>query len=184
MKEAFEDRIRKALLNESDDQDLMPGHEERFEMRLLRMRDEKKERRIPRWPWIALAAAVVAGFIVTIVVSEVKKTNEYAEKVRLSDVSMEMAAAEQFYHERLKMDMSQLNTSDQNIKRFLDDLKRLESEYAMLEEQLAKNFTNQRVADAMVNNYRYRLQLMEQLQKYIEIQNKLNLQNHEEKLSS
>ncbi|MBL0314292.1 MAG: hypothetical protein IPP69_00450 [Flavobacteriales bacterium] len=184
MKEAIENRIRKAFENANEDQELIPGHEERFEMKLLRMRAAKAERRIPRWPWIALAAAVVAGFIVAITISEVKKTNDYAERVRLSDVSMEMAAAEQFYHERLKMDVSQLNTTDDNIKRFLDDLKKLETEYAMLEEQLAKNFSNQRVADAMVNNYRFRLKLMEQLQKYIEIQNKFNIQSHEEKLSS
>jgi predicted RNase H-like nuclease (RuvC/YqgF family) len=184
MKEVFEDRIKKAFESQDSDSELIPGHEERFEMRLLRMREDKKIKRFPRWPWIAAAAAVVAGVIVAITISEVKKTNDYAERVRLSDVSLEMAATEEYYNERLKLDVGQLNTTDQNIKRFLDDLKRLEGEYAMLEDQLSKNFNNQRIADAMVNNYRFRLQLMEQLQKYIEIKNKFNIQSHEEKLSS
>lgn len=186
MQEKFEDRIRKALQEEENSAAYLPpeGHEERFELRLLRQRAGRPEKRISMLPWVALAAAVVAGFIVAIVVSEIRKTNDYAEKARLSDISGEMAAVEEFYTEKLQVDLSKLNGSDPNIRRFLNDITRLEEEYKMLESTLGKNFTNEKVVQAMVSNYKYRLRLMEQLQKYIEIQNQINLQNHEQKQSS
>jgi uncharacterized protein YhaN len=185
MQNKFEEHIKQALKRSDEFHDEpLPGHEERFEMRLLKQGEQRKLRRLPRWSLIITTAAAVVVFIVAIVISEVKKTNDMAEKARLSDVSPELAAVEDFYNEKLHIDVEQLNKGDQNIKRFLSDISKLESEYKRLEENLSKNFNNERIAQAMVNNYKYRLQLMEQLQKYIEIQNKINTQNNEQKLSS
>jgi mannitol-specific phosphotransferase system IIBC component len=186
MQSKFENQLKKALKDaaDADSHDPVPGHEERFEMRLLHQRDNRKMRRIPKWPVLAIAAACVAGFIVSIVVMEVRKTNEHAEQLRLSDVSGEMALTEAYYNDRLQSEMKGLNTSDRNIRKFMDDAKKLEEEYKMLEATLAKNVHDERIAQAMVNNYKFRLKLMEQLQKYIEIQNKFNSNDQVEKLSS
>jgi glutaredoxin-related protein len=185
MNEHFEHKIKSSLQQYAKDHspEPLPGHEERFEMALLKLKENKQVKRMPRWPWIALAAASVAAIIVAIVVKEVKVTNEYADKVKLSDVSGEMAAVEEYYHDRLQMDYSNMNSSDANVKRFLADIKRMEDEYKMLEETLAKNFRNEKVTQAMVNNYKIRLRLMEQMQKYIEIQNQINTQNNEKQAS-
>lgn len=186
MQSKFENQIRSVLENSDQGSEFEPalGHEYRFERRLHELRELRKVKRIPRWSYIALAAAAVISLIISIVVIETKKTNDIAEKIRLSDVSGEMAAVEGYYHGRLQMNLNERNSTDLNIQRFMSDVKKLEDEYQMLEKTLAKNFRNERIALAMVNNYRYRLQLMEQLQKYIEIQNKINIQDHEEKLSS
>lgn len=161
----------------------LPGHEERFEMRLLRQREEKKVRRLPSWPWIALAAACIAGVIVTVSVREIKNTQEIAETMKLSEVSPDMAEVEQFYNQRIQIDFESLNQGDERIKRFMDDMKKLEEEYASLEKELARNYSNERVVKAMITNYQCRLRIMEHLQKYIEIQNELSTTNHEQPIS-
>lgn len=186
MQDHFEIELKRTLakLTAADGHEPLPGHEERFEMRLLQASDQRKIRRFPRWPVLTFAAACVAGLIISIVVVEVRKTNEQAAQVRLSDVSGEMALTEAYYNDRLQSEMQGLNTSDKNIRKFLDDVKKLEEEYKMLEATLAKNVHDERIAQAMVNNYKFRLKLMEQLQKYIEIQNKFNSNEQEEKLSS
>lgn len=186
MQGKFENHLKNALKNadSADGHEPLPGHEERFEMLLLQQQKNKKIRRIPRWPVLTIAAAAITGFIISIVVMEIKKTNDTAEKTRLSDVSGEMALLEEYYHERLQGGLEGVNTTDKNIRKFMDDVKALEDEYKMLEETLAKNFHDERIAQAMVNNYKFRLKLMEQLQKYIEIQNKINTNDQEEKLSS
>lgn len=185
MKSKFEEQLKAALQTDriQFDPEPLPGHEERFEMRLLQKKEDLKIKKMPRWPIIGLAAAALIGFIVTIVVSEMKKSDDFAGFAKLSDVSEEMAATESYYTGRLQLDRNNLNTQDQNIAKFLTDLKKLEEEYKMLEVSLSKNFQNERITNAMVNNYKFRLRLMEQLQKYIEIQNKIN-NDHNEKQAS
>jgi hypothetical protein len=185
MKEKFEEQIRRAFEDSTqNEREPLPGHEERFEMRLLKLKNAQKMRRIPPWIWMAAASVVTAVFIVYMVAGEMKKTNEIADRARLSDVSVEMAAVEAFYNDKLRIDQQGLNTSDPAIMKFLQDIERLEQEYKKLEEKLNENFNNERIVKAMVSNYKYRLQLLEQLQKYIEIQNELNTGKHEQKLSS
>jgi len=184
MNDNFEHQLKNVLLADARQvSEPLPGHEERFEMRLLRQREQVKVRRLPGWPMITLAAASIVGIIITIVVLETKKTNDIAATARLSDVSTEMAAVEHYYNERLQHEYSDVNSADENVQRFMQDVKRLEEEYKRLEAALSKNFNNEHIAEAMVNNYKYRLRIMEQLQKYIEIQNDLNTNNHE-KISS
>ena len=180
MKSRFEEELEKVLGSSESTSEPLPGHEERFEMRLLRQKEEHKLRRMPRWPWIALAAACIAGAIVTISIREIGKSNEVAESMKLSEVSPDMAEVEQFYNQRIQVDFSALNQGDARIKRFMDDMKKLEEEYASLEKELARNYSNERVVKAMITNYQCRLRIMEHLQKYIEIQNELSTSNHEE----
>ncbi|MFN0032554.1 MAG: hypothetical protein ACKVOR_10380 [Flavobacteriales bacterium] len=187
MKSRFEEQLKDAMLNPVGQHSAMPepfpGHEERFEMRLLKMSEDKKVRQLPRWPWMVLAAACIAGVILFITVKEVKQTNEMARITKLSDVSRDMAEVENFYHQRLNIDYSKMNTSDIRIQRFLSDIKKLEEEYASLEKQLAQNYNNERLIKAMITNYQYRLRIMEHMQKYIEIQNEHNNSNNEQPIS-
>ncbi len=179
MKSRFEEELEKALRSAENNVEPLPGHEERFEMRLLHRQEDKKIRRMPRWPWIALAAACVAGAIVAISIREINFTNEVADSMKLSEVSTDMAEVEQFYNQRIQVDFSTLNQGDARIKRFMEDMKNLEEEYASLEKELARNYSNERVVKAMITNYQCRLRIMEHLQKYIEIQNELSKTNHE-----
>ncbi len=51
--------------------------------------------------------------------------------------------------------------------------------YDKLEQALAANPGNQQVVDAMVDNYRNRLRIVELIQKYMEISNNLKNKQHE-----
>ncbi len=157
----------------------LPGHEERFEMRLLQKREVQKMKRLPRWPWVLLAAATVAGIIVFVAISEVKETQEIAKNMKLSDVSQEMAIVEKFYSDRLSLDFNKINQEDMRIQKFMLDIKNLEIEYETLEKQLISNYNNQRLINAMVSNYKYRLRTLEHLQKYIELQNEIQNKTNE-----
>jgi hypothetical protein len=55
-------------------------------------------------------------------------------------------------------------------------LETLDKEYQNLRLVLQQNFGNQRVIDAMINNYQMRIRIMEQMKKYQEIKN--NRINH------
>ncbi len=184
MQDSFEDKLKNAWQEKLSTTEPIPGHEERFEMRLMNVLDKKRIHRIPRWPWLTLAAALIIGVILTIVVSEMKKTNHMAEETEKQNRPPELAAAEDFFKSRITMDMSKLNTSDPYVQRFVSDMKVLEEEYAKLEQVLASNFNNEKVAGAMVNNYKFRLKLMERLQKYIEIQNQINNEKNDSQHAS
>jgi hypothetical protein len=62
------------------------------------------------------------------------------------------------------------------LNRQLLQLETLDKEYQNLRLVLQQNFGNQRVIDAMINNYQMRIRIMEQMKKYQEIKN--NRINH------
>jgi len=170
--------LRNALANVPDESP-HPGHEQRFVQRLARQRSEKKGRTIPLWAYLSVAAASVAALIITLVVSEIKKTNEEFSRMRLSDLSYEMARVESFYEQRLKEKTPVLSNEDEMSVRLRTQLEALELEYEGLEAALAQSPSNQPVVDAMVSNYRYRLQIMELMQSYVEISNNVKKKQNE-----
>jgi hypothetical protein len=184
MQDNFEDKLKNAWQEKVSTIEPIPGHEERFEMRLMTARENKQIRRIPRWPWLTLAAALVIGVILTVVVSEMKKSNDMADESVKPEMPPELAAAQDFFKSRITMDISKLNSDDVYVKRFAADMKVLEDEYRKLELVLASNLNNEKVAEAMVNNYKFRLSLMERLQKYIEIQNQINHEKNDSQNAS
>lgn len=173
-----EEILRNALAHVPDESP-HPGHEERFAQRLARQRSEKKGRVIPLWAYLSVAAASVAALIITLVVSEIKKTNEEFSRMRLSDLSYEMARVESFYEQRLNQKMPVLSSEDEMMNRLQSQLTALELEYDGLEAALAQSPSNQPVVDAMVSNYRYRLQIMELMQRYVEISNNVKKKKNE-----
>jgi hypothetical protein len=172
-----EDILRKAL--GGADEEPHPGHEQRFARRLAQQHDDRKVRHIPSWLWIASAAASVAALIIVLVVSEIRKTNEAYSRMRLSDVNYEMAQVEAFYEKRLNEKTPVLNNSDEMIARLQLQLKSLEGEYTSLEVALAQTPGNAQIVDAMVSNYKYRLHIVELIQRYVDISNNVKKKQDE-----
>jgi hypothetical protein len=155
------------------------GHEQRFEQRLNRLKGRREIRRIPSWVYLTVAAASLAGLIITLVVSEIRKTNEQYSRMKLSDLSYEMARVEAFYQKRLHDHIPVFSNQDEMLIRLGRQLKELETGYASLEAALAQSPANQQVVEAMVENYRYRLQIVEMMQRYIEISNQVKEKQNE-----
>jgi hypothetical protein len=172
-----EDILRKALGGAEEEPH--PGHEQRFARRLAQQHDDRKVRRIPSWLWIASAAASVAALIILLVVSEIRKTNETYSRMRLSDLNYEMARVEAFYEQRLNEKTPVLNSSDEMVARLQLQLKSLEGEYDALEVALAQAPGNQQIVEAMVSNYKYRLHIVELIQRYVEISNNVKKKQDE-----
>ncbi len=55
MKQNFEENIKHAISTADSGREPLPGNEERFEMRLLKLKEERKVRAIPSWIWLAAA---------------------------------------------------------------------------------------------------------------------------------
>jgi len=172
-----EDILRQALSGELEGPHA--GHEQRFEKRLLRHSEHALTTGIPAWAWMSAAAATIAALIIVLVVSEIRKTNEEYARMRLSDLNYEMARTEAFYEQRLRERTPVVSSPDQNITRLYSELRMLEDVYTKLEQALATNPGNQQVVDAMVDNYRNRLRIVELIQKYVEISNNLKNKQHE-----
>ena len=66
------------------------------------------------------------------------------------------------------------------INQYVDHYQNLEVEYDKLTEVLNKDFGNQKVITAMIENYQLRLKVLESIRLHIELQNKLKNQSHED----
>ena len=61
--------------------------------------------------------------------------------------------------------------------KLMDETHKLEAEFMVLEKILTGNPSNQRVITAMINNYKFRLQILESIQKYQQMINHHNNEN-------
>lgn len=155
------------------------GHEERFEQRLLQHERRETRRLVPYWVWIGSAAAVLIGFIVTIAISETKKQNERAAESQAEPIIPEVEAARAYYAQHAISESEVNQHADDAIKRMMSEMRRLEEEYKKLDSLLANNYSNERLVNAMVENYQFRLRIAEQLRKYIELKNRTFTPQHE-----
>ncbi len=187
MKSSFEEKLKEILrpVENKPNGEPLPGHEERFEMRLLKNVEQKKSKVFQMWTYSALAAAAIIAVVFTVVLKSDEKISpqENMAVTKLSDVSYEMSQIEKFYTEKLAARTVNYASPDIQVKRFQEETSRLEGEYKVLERILSKNPSNEKIINAMIGNYRFKLQILESLQKYTEIQNKKNNPTDEKKIN-
>ena len=114
--------------------------------------------------WISLAASVflvaVIGGILIIQSNSNKPAMMIAEQEELQDINS-------YYNQLISYKVQQVKTSDAlsqaDKEEFLDYFKELETACESLEQDLALQFDNEQVLSAIVENYRQRLNLLENL---------------------
>lgn len=155
-----------------DEQEPPIGHNNRF-LRKLELADEKKKDS-PVFFW-RIAAAIILLLVLAVSVL-IPRFNSPADvqygSMSLSDVSDDMANVEFYYQSRLEQEyqkIDELSKTDPLVKSYLDELDKLNVEYQKLESTLYESGTHDKVVLAMIENFRLRLSLMEQLE-----QKKLN----------
>lgn len=179
-----ETRLLRALQEYEERNSALPaeGHEERFMTRLSYMKDKRKKRRsyIRFVAWASSAAAVLL-FMVFLTVRELGKQDREEQAMALVQKDPQILYAEEFFRKKLSEAPLPVANGDQNISKFISNLNYLESQYKVLEKAWQDNPGNETVLEAMIENYKYRLEIVQVMQRYIQIKNNSNTesQSHE-----
>lgn len=162
----LEDFIKK---NRADfeSQDPIGGHQERFLRKLDRLEEKQGQGRILFWR-IAAAIIVLAVVCVSVLLPRFNGPADVQYgSMTLGDVSNELADVEQYYQSKLSAEyavVEKLSESDPLVKSYMDELSRLNAEYDLLESQLYESGSHEKVVLAMIENFRMRLKIIEQLE--------------------
>lgn len=168
----FEKQLQDAL--NAAQYEPLSGHEDRFRSKMEALQRNRRNRRIVFFRYSALAAASVLLLVtITFLLTPASTPIAAEDEVNgLSDISYEHARMVRFFEDKLQSPrFTNLDDSDAEIRKFLDENRRLEGQYQVLENMLIKNPSSEKLVDAMISNYKFRLQILESLQKYQKIKN-------------
>jgi len=178
----MEEDLKKAMEMFDDSHEMpMDGHVNRFETKLM-LRSDRKIRASysRRFIFISVAAASICLIIISVAIVKMNSmgqdeiTTETIEEWVSPD---EVKHAQKFYEKRRDISIVHSSSNDATIQKFMAKLNYLESQYEVLQKAYQMNQDNQKIIDAMVDNYRFRLQIVEMMQKYVQINNRSNNEN-------
>lgn len=143
------------------------GHQERFLRKLERQDEKQSHGRLIFWR-IAAAVIVLAVVCVSVLLPRFNSPADVQYgSMSLGDVSTELADVEQYYQSKLSAEyamVNELSKSDPVVKSYMDELEILNAEYDTLEAKLYESGTHEKVILAMIENFRTRLEIIEQLE--------------------
>lgn len=144
----------------------LPGHRERFESKLLAGEQQNRffNRHNPLWLW-GMAAGLL--FMIGLFLWNWNQELENQVPLKLADVSYELGATEEFFKTAMKAYPSIPESDDPVIQKQLLNLKRLENEHQRLEQELNYTAANERVISALIENYKLRLKVLENIRQYL-----------------
>jgi len=150
----------------------LPGHRERFENKLLINRSNRFFG--PGNPfWMYAAAAVLLVLIGTFAWTW-NRENIEDQTTEQAGNSQKFAAMEHYFNAKIKDDGDLRSSEDSLVQFYLLDLKKLELQQEQLEAKLELNYGNEKIINAIIENYKMRLSIMERLRRYIKIKNQRN----------
>ncbi|WP_306642043.1 hypothetical protein [Sanyastnella coralliicola] len=168
MSDELKNRFKHRLV--SGEEQAPDGHEARFRQRLLAAEPTRASNKLS-WLWYA-AAAITVLLIIGAVVNGISTENENARDRSLADVSMKVGQLEYQLSNHISRRQADIDHSDPAIQRHLKHFKKLEDQYALLEQELNKNFGDERIVQAMIENYKLRVIVLENIVAHLKIQNK------------
>ena len=161
------------------------GHETRFLNKLDKALPNKKQ---SNWSFLNIAASVLlvlglgfGGF--TYLNRDVKPPvlveNDNAESEKtmtLGDISPDLKKVEDYYVANINLELSKLKLTPENKELFDGYLLRLEelnAEYQSLSRELTENGPDEHTVNALINNLKFRLNLMHRLKEQLNQLNKI-----------
>lgn len=143
--------------NEFDFHEPHSGHAQRFEKRLQGV---KPQRRFS-WKWMSVAASIILALGFFIGQSSVKN-----EAPTLSSVSPKMQEVETYFVNTINVEIQELEKNrnletEKVIEKALDQLEELEDDYKLFIQELNDNGEQQKIISQMIENYRKRLEVLE-----------------------
>jgi len=187
MSDPLEDFIRENRA--SFDRDYPPlNHEKRFEERLTnpKLHSQKSDEqdsnrgytRLKKVIYTAAAAVVVFGAVFiyqnyNLVPVQEKLVGD--QTMYLEELSSEMAQVEDYYKRTILTRKEELQNmpgaEDYILKSYFSELDELELAYEDLSKNLARNYSDERIINAMIENYRDRIEVLEALTKQLQTLN-------------
>jgi len=150
-----------------DEEPLPLGHENRFLMKTEKQKIEN-ENRVRFWRVAAaITVLLLAGGSLLLPRFNSPVDVQYGS-MALSDVSSDMANIELYYTSKLEEKyegLQELSETNTEVKSLFYELTFLNEEYDNLERELYRSGTSDRVILAMIENFRLRLKIMEELEK-------------------
>jgi len=179
--------IRKLLENYPEESvNLSAGHESKFEAKLMQeLHEEKPKRKLVYWLSVAasLALLVTIGFqFIDFEPKQTKSNETQVEGIRLGDISPELNTIEAYYTNSIKLELSQLEISDENkelVDTYLNKIAELTQEYKSLTQELKTKGVNDLTIDALIDNLQLRLKLLQRLKKQLNTLKEVNSTQNE-----
>ncbi len=187
MSDPLEDFIRDNRA--SFDRDYPPiNHQKRFEKRLANPKSKSSKNnerlsnpaytRLKKVLYTAAAAVLVFGAVFIYQNYNLVPVQEQLvgdQSMYLEEISSEMAQVEDYYRRTILTRKEELQkmpgAEDYILQSYFSELDELELAYEDLSKSLARNFSDERIINAMIENYRDRIEVLEALTKQLQTLN-------------
>ena len=126
----------------------------------------KQGRTVTFWPTFLKVAASVVLILATVFVflRFSSNTARYSQGFSLMDLSPELAEAEIYYGQLVNEKLEIIRTTQGEVDPvILEEMSLLDSAYVELKMDLKDNADNEEVVNAMIQNYRLKLMILEQI---------------------
>jgi len=131
--------------------------------------DEQPKQRIRRMSWLKVAAVVAIIIVVPAIVYQLRFADQKqsAKSVQVDPEVQELIEAEAFYAQEVSGKLVEIQKCYKiypELKSEIEgDLNELETMYRSLKSDLKENISNKEVIEAMIENNRYRLKLVDEV---------------------
>ena len=129
--------------------------------------NEEPKRKIRKFPWMKIAAVLVLALAIPTVIYQVKfsEQKQSAKVVHVDPEVQELIEAEAFYAQEVSGKLAEIQKCYKvypELKMEIEgDLNELESMYISLKSDLKENISNKEVIEAMIENNRNRMKLVD-----------------------
>lgn len=160
------DRLEKFVNENRHEFDQMEPSDRMWEAISEQLNEEPKLRN-PKFPWMKIAAVVVLALAIPTVIYHVKfsEQKQSAKAIQVDPEVQELIEAEAFYAHEVSGKLSEIQKCYKvypELKMEIEgDLNELESMYLSLKRDLKENVSNKEVIEAMIENNRNRMKLVD-----------------------
>jgi hypothetical protein len=174
---SLKDHLKESRENPENIAPLLRGHRERFEEKLDKSKPSSVfSRQNPNWLFAAAASLLILISLFTWQWSQ-ENTDPTLELSEASPVHAEM---ESYFRQKIDQKNTLFeNNRDSVLIHYGFRLQELKTKYQRLETVHASHPGDQRVVQAMIDNYKAQLKILESLQRYIEMKKQIKSQNNE-----
>ncbi len=126
---------------------------------------QPKDARFNWRPVMKIAAALLVGVsLVAIALQYTNKPNTQAGEVALGEISNELAETSEYYASQIETKIEFIKTSRSEVDPAIwEDLELLDQAFIELKDDLRDNADNEEVVNAMIQNYRIKLEILEHI---------------------